>query len=155
MFCGYSVQNIINPSYIRRIYKERDRVLLPHPPPFLGTPVRSGTVKFNRMFLSKAGVQPLELSERAELESPPPLRGALGTILIWRNRHHVASLRLAIAHLMSSSDKFIRHPKVNVPRSAFTTPLDFSRAPELSLKFLRATTEITVRIQPSCLISAA
>lgn len=37
-----SVQNIMNPSCVRRIYKERDRVLLPHPPPFFaGTPLRS------------------------------------------------------------------------------------------------------------------
>lgn len=46
--------------------------------------------KEKKFFAVKVGIhpgiydklQPLELSERAELESPPPLRGALGTILI-------------------------------------------------------------------------
>ena len=80
MFCSdvsYRTEQL--PPLIKKdILRKKLKFTLPHPPPFLGPPVRSGTVKFNRMFLSKAGVQPLELSERAELESPPPLRGARG-----------------------------------------------------------------------------
>ena len=104
----------------KEVDKKKDSFPPAHPL-FAGALLRWGTLESKRKVSKRSGVQPFEQSERSGVWVPAPLSGSKGTILIWRNRRHVVSLRLAIAHLMSPSDKFIRHPKVNMPRSAFTT----------------------------------
>ena len=64
------------------ILRKRWSFTAPPPTLFSGTPLRLVRGHIQQNVLERSEVQPLELSERAELESPPPLRGALGTILI-------------------------------------------------------------------------
>ena len=134
IFCTEHHKSIL---YKEDILRKEIEFYCPATLPFWGLLSAWCVDTFNRMFLSEARFNRWSWASERSWSPRPPCGEHWG--LFWfegRNRHHVASLRLAIAHLMSPSDNsFVTLKRWTCPGLPLPRPL-FLRAYELSLNWL-------------------